>query len=93
MPAPSSVMTILRRPPPSVNTSIRLRAGVDRVLDQLLHHARRTFHHLAGGDAVDDLFGELADRHGRNLVQRAGNCMVGWCVTHGFFLEGEGRLA
>ena len=45
------------------------RAGVDRVLDQLLHHARGTLHHLAGGDAVDDLFGELADGHGRNCSQ------------------------
>ncbi len=41
------------------------RAGVDRVLHQFLHHARRPLHHLAGGDAVDDLFGELADGHGR----------------------------
>ena len=39
------------------------RAGIDRVLDQFLHHARGTFDHLAGGDAVDDLFGELADGH------------------------------
>jgi hypothetical protein len=40
-------------------------AGVDGVLDQFLHHARRTLDHLAGGDAVDDLFGELTDGHGR----------------------------
>ena len=39
------------------------RAGVERVLDQLLHHARRALDHLAGGDAVDDGFGELADGH------------------------------
>ena len=39
-------------------------AGVDGVFDQFLDHARRPFHHLAGGDAVDDLFGELADGHG-----------------------------
>ena len=45
-------------------------AGVDRVLHQFLHHARRPFHHLAGGDAVDDLFGELADGHGGNVVGR-----------------------
>src|SRR3954447_9800297 len=44
--------------------------GVDGVLNQLLHHARGTLHHLAGGDAVDDLFWELADGHGRNLVRR-----------------------
>jgi len=42
-------------------------AGVDGVLDQFLHHARGTFDHLAGGDAVDDLFGELADGHGLGL--------------------------
>ena len=29
------------------------RAGVERVLDQLLDHARRPLDHLAGGDAVD----------------------------------------
>jgi hypothetical protein len=39
------------------------RTGVERVLDQLLHHARRPLHHLARGDAVDDAFGELADGH------------------------------
>ena len=38
-------------------------AGIDGVLDQFLDHARGTFDHLAGGDAVDDLFGELADGH------------------------------
>ena len=39
------------------------RAGVERVLDQLLDHARRPFDHLAGGDAVDDGLGQLADGH------------------------------
>mgnify|MGYP007076045189 CR=1 FL=1 len=39
-------------------------AGVEAVLDQFLDHARGTLDHLAGGDAVDDLFGELADGHG-----------------------------
>jgi len=38
--------------------------GIDGVLDQFLDHARRAFDHLAGGDAVDDLFGKLADGHG-----------------------------
>ena len=41
------------------------RAGVERVLDQFLDHARRPLDHLAGGDAVDDAFGKLADGHGR----------------------------
>jgi hypothetical protein len=39
-------------------------AGIDGVFDQFLDHARRTFDHLASGDAVDDLFGKLADGHG-----------------------------
>ena len=41
-----------------------LRAGIERVLDQLLHHARRALDHLAGGDLVDHRLGKLADRHG-----------------------------
>ena len=40
-------------------------AGIERVLDEFLHHARRTLDHLAGGDAVDDRLGKLADRHAR----------------------------
>ncbi len=39
------------------------RAGIERVLDQLLHHAGGTLDHLAGGDAVDHGLGELADGH------------------------------
>ena len=39
------------------------RAGVERVLDELLDHAGGSLDHLARGDAVDDAFGELADRH------------------------------
>ncbi len=39
-------------------------AGVDGVFDQFLDHARGALDHFAGGDAVDDLFGELADGHG-----------------------------
>jgi hypothetical protein len=41
------------------------RAGVECVLDQLLDHARRPLHDLARRDAVDDGFGELADRHAK----------------------------
>ncbi len=40
-------------------------AGIDGIFHQLLDHARGTLDHFAGGDAIDDLFGELADRHGR----------------------------
>ena len=43
------------------------RAGIERVLDQFLHDARRPLDHLARGDAVDDAFGQLADGHLRNL--------------------------
>ena len=39
------------------------RTGIERVLDQFLDHARRTLDHLAGGDAVDDGFRQLADGH------------------------------
>ena len=39
-------------------------AGVDRILHQFLDHAGRPLHHFAGGDAVDDGFGELADGMG-----------------------------
>ena len=45
------------------------RAGVDGILDQFLDHARRTLDHLAGGDAVDDLFGQLSDGHSGSLVE------------------------
>ena len=38
-------------------------AGIERVLDELLDHARRALHHLARCDAVDDAFGKLADGH------------------------------
>ena len=39
-------------------------AGIERVLDQFLDDAGRALDHLAGGDAVDDRFGQLADGHG-----------------------------
>ena len=45
-------------------------AGIERVLDELLDHACRALDHLAGGDAVDDGFGKLADGHGQ-LAQAA----------------------
>ena len=63
MPAPSSATRISRRPPPSVTISMRARAGIERILDELLDHAGRPLHHLAGGDAVDDALGQLADWH------------------------------
>jgi hypothetical protein len=36
-------------------------AGVERVLEQLLHHGSRTFDHLSGGDLVGDLVAENVD--------------------------------
>ena len=51
-------------PPAAVGRDLDAgRAGVEGILDQLLHDARRTLHHLAGGDAVDDVLGELTDEH------------------------------
>ena len=41
-----------------------LRPGVERILDQFLDGAGRTFDHLAGGDAVDGFGGETTDGHG-----------------------------
>ena len=35
--------------------------GVQRVLQQLLHHGGGALHHLAGGDLVCDLGGEYTD--------------------------------
>ena len=40
------------------------RPGIERVFDKLLDHARRALDDLARRNAVDDRFGELADRHG-----------------------------
>ena len=37
-------------------------AGVERVLDQFLDHARRALDHLAGGDAVDQWFRKAGGR-------------------------------
>ena len=77
MPAPSSVTRMRRRPPPSVTTSMLRRAGVERVLDQFLDDARRPLDHLAGGDAVDDAFGQLADGHLGTFGESArGDCAI-----------------
>ena len=65
MPAPSSVTRISAAAAAVGDDLDAARAGVERVLDQLLDDARRPLDHLAGGDAVDDGFGELADGHGR----------------------------
>ena len=43
------------------------RAGVERVLDQLLDRRGRPLDHLARGDAVDQMLGQAADRGHDNL--------------------------
>ncbi len=64
MPPPSSLTRISDTPPAAVTTSMRRRAGVEGVLDQFLDDARRPLDHFAGGDAVDHVLAEAADRHG-----------------------------
>src|SRR6185437_3427389 len=44
-------------------------AGVECVLHQLLHRARRALHHLAGGDAVHGAFGQAANLHGASIAE------------------------
>ena len=60
MPQPSSATSI--RPDPALRQRDRdpRRAGVDRVFDQLLQRAGRSFHHFTGGDAVDEMLGQAA---------------------------------
>ena len=41
------------------------RSRIDRVLDQLLQRRRGPFDDLAGGDLIDQLVGQAADRHRR----------------------------
>ena len=43
------------------------RAGVERVLDQLLDRRRRPLDDFAGGDAVDQQRIEAADGHGKRI--------------------------
>ena len=44
-------------------------SGIQRVLDQFLQRGGGPFHHLAGGDAVDEIVGKAAnDRHGQALA-------------------------
>ncbi len=62
-------------------------AGVDGVLHEFLDHARRTLDHFAGGDAVDDLFGKLADGHGGGRLAASGSPNLG---AFAGWREGEG---
>src|SRR5690606_22403375 len=45
-------------------------AGIERVLDELLHGCRRPLYHLAGGNAVDQDRVETAHRHGSIRITR-----------------------
>ena len=67
MPAPSSATRISARPPASIGDVDAPRAGVDRVLDQLLDRRSRPLDHFAGGDAVDQQRIEAANRHGKQI--------------------------
>ena len=61
MPQPSS--DDADQPPPAgfhFDAQVR-RAGVERVLQQLLDHRSRPLHHFAGGDLIGDLVGKNAD--------------------------------
>ena len=60
-------------PPATIGENVDpARPGVDGVFHQFLDHARRPLDHLAGGDAVDDLFGKLADRHDCGTTRGSG---------------------
>ena len=57
----------MRLMPPAARSHVDLAgAGVERVLEQLLHHRGRPLDHLAGGDLADQELGQVADRaHGQ----------------------------
>ncbi len=53
---------------PAVGEDVDARcAGIERILQEFLDHARRPLDHFARGDAVDDGFAQLSDRHDRRL--------------------------
>jgi hypothetical protein len=62
---PAAVVGDADQPPPAAvgHDLDAPRAGIEGVLDQLLHDACRTLDHLAGSDAVDDSLGQLTDGH------------------------------
>ena len=61
MPKPSSVTRTRLRPPAWISTVTRVACGIQRVLDQFLHHAGRPLNHFAGGDLIGHLLGQQAD--------------------------------
>ena len=72
MPLPSSLTRIRRDATRGGHDLDPAGARVDGVLDQLLDDARRPLDHLAGGDAVDHVLAEAADRHGADSRIRSG---------------------
>ena len=63
MPAPSSATRISAAPARFDRDVDAPRAGVERVLDQLLDRRSRPLDHFAGGDAVDQQRIETANGH------------------------------
>ena len=66
MPTPSSTTEMKRAAALLQGDGDAVRAGVDGVLDQLLHRARRTLDHLARGDAVDQGRRQASDGEARS---------------------------
>ena len=64
MPLPLSMTRISRRPPDSIAISMRERARVERVFDELLDGGGRPLDDLARRDAIDKNGIETADGHG-----------------------------
>ena len=54
-------------------------AGVERVLDQLLHHRGRALDHLAGGDLIDQRTRQQADPLARGRSRGVGFCHTPPC--------------
>ena len=67
-----------------------LRPGVERIFQQLLHHRRRSLHHLAGSNLVRHLIGKNADvAHKEPIVGRLRN-LVRLCVPTGLKIRTRG---
>ena len=49
-----------------------IRAGVQAIFNKFLGHGRRPLHHLAGGDLIDELRGQLADAVGDGDAHEGG---------------------
>ena len=69
--APSSVTRISARPAAFDLDLDRARAGVERVLDELLDDGRRPLDDLARGDLVDELRRQNSDGHAKPFARDA----------------------